>query len=204
VKPWLRRSLIALILLLPLGVGGGLAYQKAGEDALLARATAQVNRGELGAALDTLHPLPYRRFLSSEGRRRGAELFFRLGDDGVAHTLLQGQRFDAKDPEDQRLRDLTGRCLRASQALKKADASHNPTERVRILQPALLELPEAPALLQRVTLEELAAIAASPSEAEAAKRTDHYLQDYQELRRKAPRMADEVKAHAEQLLAGTE
>jgi hypothetical protein len=195
-----RRGLWALAFLLPLAVGAGLIGWKSGEDAILDRASAQLRRGELERALGTLRPLPGRRFLSRAGRRRGAELFFRLGEDGVAHTLLQGQGFDPEDPEDQRLRDLGGRCLRAGHALRRADRTRSPQERLALLRPALKDLPEAPRLLQRVVIEELGAVISARSEAEARRRTDEYLAGYQELREKAPGLADEVKRRHEELL----
>lgn len=194
-----RRLLWILLILAPLVLGLGLVLWRSGEDALVARAAAQLRAGEWEASLATLQTLRRRPLLSSEGRRRGAELFFRLGEDQDGHTLLKGQRFDEKDPEDRRLKELTSRNLRAARLLEQAERARDPEDRLRLVRSAQIELPEAPRVLQRVVLEELADVTAARSEAEAQKRVEEYLEDYAELRRKAPSLAAAVKERHEEL-----
>ncbi|HTE20124.1 MAG TPA: hypothetical protein VK689_17305, partial [Armatimonadota bacterium] len=88
------RWLVLLVVVLPLVAAVAFVAWRAGEDALLGRARAQMARGELEAVDASLEPLRRRPLLSGEGRRGAAELYLRLGDDHKAHTLLLGQRPD--------------------------------------------------------------------------------------------------------------
>lgn len=195
----LRRFLLVLAFALPLLAGVGLVAWRSGEDLLLSRATQQFQADQWEASLNHLGALQKRPLLSSSGRRKAAELFFRMGEDQHGHALLRGQRFDEKDPEDQALRELTGRCLQAARLLEKADRAKNPVERLRHARAAHQEVPDAPRLLQRVVLEELAALTRARSPKEAAELSEAYVQDYAVLRQNAPTLAAEVRRQHEAL-----
>lgn len=200
----LRRLLLILLLAAPFLVGLSLVGWQSAEQGLVNRATAQFQAGEWEASLNSLATLQTRPLLSSAGRRRAAELFLRMGEDAHGHALLKGQRFDEQDPEDQKLRELTSRCVRAARLVEKADKSRDPAQRLEYLRAAQLELPDAPRLLQRVTLEELGALTRARSPEEAAELSDAYLQDYAALRQKAPTLAAEVRRRHEALQARVE
>jgi hypothetical protein len=190
-----------LVLLAPLLLGAAMVGWQSGEDAILQRAAATLERGQPEQALIDLKPLLRRPLLSSSARRRGAALYFRMGQDGRAHTLLRGQRYDGKDAADVELRTLAERCLKAGKALKAADRSNDAMERLRLVRSAQVELPDSPLVLQRVVLEELGALTLAPTPAEAERMTEEFLQDYQALRMRAPSLADEVKRKAGERLA---
>ncbi|HEU4752530.1 MAG TPA: hypothetical protein VFU47_05425 [Armatimonadota bacterium] len=194
-----RWVLLALALLLPALAAGGLLAGRYAEDALLRGASAQVESGDLEAALRTLEPLKRQRFLSREGRRRAAALYFRLGEDKSGHALLAGIPFHEGDPEDARLRALAARCQRAASLLKKADAAASPRERLRLTRAARDELPDAPDVLLRVAEAELQAMLHSndPAQSQA------FEEAYTELRRKAPARAAELRRRVQQAV-GTE
>ena len=183
------RWLVALVVLLPLAAAVAFVVWRAGEDALLGRARAQMARGELEAVGATLEPLRRRPLLSGEGRRGAAELYLRLGEDHKAHSLLVGQRPDPRDPRDRRLQELSARCQRAAALLHRADRSRDPEERVLLARAAYRELPEAPRVLQRVVMEELLAVAKTRDPGHNAAGQ----QAYAELKQKAPGLAAELK-----------
>src|SRR5688500_7965584 len=140
--PILKRRLPWILLLAtPILLGLGLVLWQAGEDALVNRAAVQLQHGNWEASLATLRQVRTRPLLSSAGRRRAAALFLRLGEDADAHALLKGQRFDEKDAEDRRIRELTGRNLRAARHLAAADDERDPEKRLKHLRAAQIELP---------------------------------------------------------------
>jgi hypothetical protein len=191
----------ALAFLAPLVVGAGLVAWQAGEWTILARAKTSLDAGLPERALQELKPLAGRPLLSSAARRRGAALYFQLGQDEDAHGLLRGQAYNGRDPADAELRELAGKCVRAVRSLESADRTRNPAERLRLVRSAREELPDAPLVLQRVVLEELAAVTSAASPAEAERLMQEYLQDYADLRVKAPSLADSVRRQHEKALA---
>ena len=195
----LRKAVLALLLFLLLAAGWVVA-SRGTEDRILAAAEGHLRSGEPEAALGALEPLHGRPLLSSAARRRAAGFYFRLGEDRKAHALLRGQRFDTEDAEDLRLRDLAGRNYRAAQLLRRVERSHNPEERVRFLQAARKELPEAPRLLQRLVQEELLAMVRTGKPEHSAA----FERDYLELRAMAPQLADEIKARVAEELKSEE
>jgi hypothetical protein len=192
--------LVGLALMLPVLAAGLLLVGRYAEDVTLARAAGQLSEGRSEAALHTLAPLKTQRLLSREARRRAAELYFRLGEDKTAHTLLRGVPFREGDPDDKRLRELSARCQTAASLMKRADSGRSPAERVRLVRAAQDELPDAPGVLKRVAEAELQAfIQAKPP---ASSRS--FEEAYAELRDRAPSLAAEVKRQAEQALAREE
>lgn len=189
--------LVGLVLLVvPLVAAGWVVRARMVEDAVLARAHAHLEAGDWGAASTALAGLPRGFLLSGDARRRAAALHFRLGEDRQAHQLLLGQRFEEKDAEDRRLRDLSARCQRVSVLLKQMEASRDPEERVRLLRQAREEVPEAPHLLRRLAQEELMAKVATGKEPYGQAFEDSYL----ELRARAPEEAEALKASISRLL----
>lgn len=189
----IRRNLgwicLGVVALLMLSIGFWVAGASAEQSTLLAKATRQLDGGELEAARATLDGLGRRPLLPAPVRRQVASHYFRLGDDVAAHNVLRGLKVRAGDAEDRALQEWSGRCLRASERLKRADESRNTADRVRYAREAAKELPDAPAVLQRLVLEELLAMTRStdPSYGKAFERS------YMELRMKAPTLAAEVK-----------
>lgn len=192
--PIRRVPLIACvaILLIPLAAGAWVQSQRAAEEKVLSRAAAQMEQGRWEAARTTLNELRSRRFLSGSARHQGAALYFRLGEDRTAHTLLGPTRFDASDPRDVRLRDLAARCQRASALVKKSETATQPQDRLRLLREAQDELPESPHLLQRVVREELSAML--NGEETDPQETARFEEDYTQLRIAAPELAAEVRS----------
>jgi hypothetical protein len=184
-----RWLLWAGVLLLPLLAAGWISASRTAEIRLLDRARAQLDGGDWEAALASLEPLSRRLLLSREARRKGAELLFRLGEDQKAHRLLGPEPFNKRIPEDLLLRERSIACQRAAHFLRKADQSRDPAERVRFTRIAHVELPESPRVLQRLVREELLAMAETGDREYSA----GFEKDYAELRRKAPRMADQLK-----------
>jgi hypothetical protein len=190
-------ALVAAALALPLLAAVLVLGGRWAEDTLLRRAAAQVEQGRLETALETLAPLKRQRLLSREARRRAAALYFRLGEDRTAHTLLRGIPFNSGDPEDQRLRALSARCQRAAALVKRLDRSRDLSERVALIDQARDEVPDNPELLRRQVEELLQAMLQSQSPA----REQAFTEAYTELRRKAPGLAASVKERAEEALA---
>lgn len=184
------------LFLAPLVVAGWISTHRARAETALRAADAHMSRQELEAASEALRALPAPWTLSAELRRRGAELFFRLGEDGKGNALLGGQPYRASDPLDQRLRALNERAQRAAGELRAADASRIPDERLAHLRKAVEELPESPALLARLVLEEVLALPASRDRSLSVR----FGADYAALRQKAPRRAEELKARLREAL----
>jgi hypothetical protein len=206
---WSSLRWIAVIagVLLPVGVVAGAAGIRGGEDSLLATASARLEAGELEPALAVLQRLESRRILSPSARRSGALMLFRLGEDRRAHDLLLGIQFREDSSEDVRLQEWSARCQRASALFVRLETETDPDQRVDLARQAVLELPDAPGVLQRAAQESLLAMVhtGSPEHAEA------FEQDYLELRRKAPSLAAELQerlqglaAEAEQVAQGTQ
>jgi hypothetical protein len=198
------KRLVWLLILVaaPLLAAGWLTLARIAEDAVLNQAQARLDAGHWEDAADSLARFHTGRALSSEGRRRAALLYFRLGEDHKAHELLARVPFRKEDSEDQRLREWSARNQRAAALLQKADSAPDPGKRLELLQKAREEVPEAPGILERVVQVELMVMARTPKAVDEA-----FQRDYTELRTTAPRRAAELRRKVEDLLAkqpGTE
>jgi hypothetical protein len=129
--------------------------------------------------------------LPGEQRRQAAELFFRLGEDRQAHRYLLGQHFDPHDPADVQLRELGIRCQRAALAVAQAAKVHGEAK-LRLLQEAHRQLPEAPDVFRQVVEAELARMVVQGDPAAEAE----FTRDYAALRVHSPAGADTVKRNA--------
>jgi hypothetical protein len=174
--------------ILPLTAVLALAGVRAGEESLLDAAAAHLRQGQPEAALGPLARLRDRRFLFVSTRRRAAVLYFRLGEDKEALRMLAGQKFDADDPNDLQLRQLSSKCLRAGKLLRQADGSRDPAERVTLVRKAVEEVPDSPRLLERAVQEELLAMTV-PNGPDV---DQEFSEDYAALRRKAPGLAKQL------------
>lgn len=196
-----RRVLLFLVIALPLLLAGGMVAWRGGEDAILRAARGELERKNLDRAAAILEPIRKRPLLSAEGKRQAAAMFFQLGEDHKAHTLLVGQRFVGEDAEDRNLKELSARSQRVALLFQKAQRLKDPQEEFRLAQEARKELPDSPRVLQWVVLAGVHAQASARNPRQAGELEQEYLTAYAELRDKAPNTAAETRKQLEAELA---
>lgn len=183
--------LVAIGLLLPVGAAVWMTQIRRAEVTPLIRAEALLREGRLEESRAALAVLERSPHLSFTARKRTAILLCRLGEDRSAHAILSSVPASQEDPLDVELRDLGARSQEAATLLARVDLSRVPSERARLAEQALERVPQSPYLMARVARERLLeATALRGNAADAA--MNRFLESYADLRRFAPRLADQI------------